>query len=849
MVFNKLFKKKNTPDNVGNPNVDLDSSTEVVNKIYLAFPELEGEPTFELENALTVGSQVGQAIIDDESVAPRHCTFTHTQDVISVMDHGSAEGTFINKKQIEPGRIFILQQKDKIKIGELKAEIQVQEVEIPIQVVEEIDDSDLDAETLERMQALASGQAPPPTPADEVTPPETPDVPDEDIPDLGDDTGELEEDMLLDDHSESDLTTSDLEVPAEEELDDLEDEIEKEVDEVEEQVEKTLANLSLEEKSMILSKAPKELKDREFDWDEDLENLTEEEIDERTRKILKATGGKVKLKAKKSSVREAANTFPRMLAMLVEVIIVVYLLKYLYPITQFKDALDKYPKIIWTQITNLTTQFVKPHYNLHAKVHVDKILKDVPAIEKMFIEAINFLVKNPEALAGIYLFIVIRLATPILFGVSIGQGMVGIKALGNFIVKRITGPIRELIGLITFPLIIFDLTALFSKRTLKEILSFSHLVSGSMGKTIFLTILWLILFILGYVFSPLIERGNIPKVIPVEVYPLNSEPVQLADLVTSKDLRLKGQLPEKIITFPKFVVAQKGKERKILSTYELINTDTGDQFNISRIRGVNLASLLSKGITGNYLAAWKYPEILKITNDVSSNNSNFKTSEVINLKKVLPELQSMLNGSFALSLETMQSHLIKHGPFLIGYLNFRESLLGLVEEPIKNIEVDEIGKTPFLILKNANAKNIYALSLASRKADLYKITLSKKNEIYKSVLENIGFSQMFEEDQEKINDFFGITDHLMKFTQLNKDKFQMLYENLFNESKLIMMSNDKFLIKNLRQSVESIVQFVELMENPEKDKFYQNISDLLKALKDEDKQFFGIKQVKAAKAY
>ena len=69
-------------------------------------------------------------------------------------------------------------------------------------------------------------------------------------------------------------------------------------DSEEDDVDSIVSNLSREEKSMIITRAPKELESLDEDWVENIEDLSEEEINERTRRILKASGGKKLLKIK-----------------------------------------------------------------------------------------------------------------------------------------------------------------------------------------------------------------------------------------------------------------------------------------------------------------------------------------------------------------------------------------------------------------------------------------------------------------------------------------------------------------------------------------------------------------------
>jgi pSer/pThr/pTyr-binding forkhead associated (FHA) protein len=853
MDFKKLFKRNKTPDIVGKDAQQLDIPTELVTKIYLVFPKLDGQPTYELESKLTIGSEVGDVVLDDESVAPKHCTFTHVQDVISLMDHGSLQGTLLNKKAVTPGRVFILQDKDKLKIGDLEARILIQEEEVPLEeeIAPEVSDEDIDPAAMQRMQASASGALPDLPKAQEAPTEEPPELVDSDVT-QDDATQDIEmptdlsadEDMpdipdLKDDDSNQDsIDNSDLVLDANDDEDDL----------LEEEVEKKPSLLArLFKKKAKGDEAQEEMSEAEITKltkQIELGKIKEKDLDAKTRRILKASGAKkMKVKAK-SSVPEASNTLGRVFALVLEVIIILFALTFLSGNKQFIDILDKYPAKIWAILVENFNKFGKVHYDQHAKVHVDKVLNDVPAISKAFAEVIEFVESHPQLLYGIYIFIVIRVVTPLLFGVSLGQAIIGIRSLGNFAVKRITGVFREFIGLFTAPLVILDFPALFSKRTFKEMLSFSHIATGSTMLTTILTFVWLFLFSGVYIAMPIIEKGVIPTPVPYEALDLKPVTIKLADDVTSKQLRAKGKLPENHIALPEFQVVQKDKKRLIQLAFKVLNIENGDFVIIKRKKEISLSDLLKKSIENNYLASWKYPEILKITHDASKVNKNFKQEEKLDVAKISPEIILLMKGAFGLSLETVHHHILLHGPFLKGYLNFKELISSMIDEKLSKVRLDYIGATPFMVLEGSNNKKITALSLNTRNANVYEFEVSKKGLSLDNFFEEMSFSESIEENKK--SDIFFLADGLMDIKNLGEDEFQLLYEVLFEYSKKIVMSKDKFINEQLEKSLSSILEFVQMMESDKKDKFYQNTSDMLKAIKDGEMSFFGIQDVKAA---
>jgi hypothetical protein len=91
-------------------------------------------------------------------------------------------------------------------------------------------------------------------------------------------------------------------------------------------------------------------------------------------------------------------------------------------------------------------------------------------------EWINSIQKDLEKFFPfIVLFYSLRIVSVLLTGVSPGQFCMGLKSHSNILWARVGGLLRTLIEVITMPLLIFDLTALFSRRTLKEFITFTGL--------------------------------------------------------------------------------------------------------------------------------------------------------------------------------------------------------------------------------------------------------------------------------------------------------------------------------------------------------------------------------------
>ncbi|MGE3609740.1 MAG: FHA domain-containing protein [Bacteriovoracaceae bacterium] len=139
-MLKKLLSRKQVPQNEGNFSHHRVQLKKVkIKKLFgIELANMEGAPIYDLTHQLTVGSEIGNIIIADPSVSPRHASFTLQDEVISVIDHGSVVGTLINGKKIPSGKNIILEENDVINIGDLEVKIKTRNESILEEDVPEI---------------------------------------------------------------------------------------------------------------------------------------------------------------------------------------------------------------------------------------------------------------------------------------------------------------------------------------------------------------------------------------------------------------------------------------------------------------------------------------------------------------------------------------------------------------------------------------------------------------------------------------------------------------------------------------------------------------------------------------
>lgn len=779
MDLKKLFKRDKAPNNIGKNESDESVSIGCVNKNYLVFPDLTGEPTYELTDVISIGSQVGDVVISDENLSPRHCTISIMQDVVSIMDHNSSTGTFINKKQISPGKILILQEKDKIKLGSLTV------------VINSVEEAVYD-ETRQQAPLESTAQL--------------------EVADLGSNSEQEPELNLLDNIIEDD---------------------DQDLGEVEAQ-DLTISDLNNNEL------------EQEEEQQAEPEKIEDEADDEKIRKTLKASGGQgLRDLSDKTLIFQAittpsTNILIRVIAVIIEILIIVLSFSLLASEDEFFNLLKVYPSKLLLIIT--------PYFNEYGAKYINQLLELEPALGVIWNEILDFFKSNEQVYFGLISYLVLRVSTTFIFSVSIGQALIGVKSSGNFIVKRIMGVLREIIGFITFPFLIFDLPCLFSKRTFKEIITFTHLLTPSKIKTFIISIFLILLLVLSYLLSPMFTNFDTKDSVPVnetsiqfKKSPLAKEDVE-RDNSKFLDLRI---LPKKnTAILPMFRVVQRKNKRKLIPTLKFLDLKSKKSINITKVKSFSLEKLLTHGVSSNFAAQLTHPRIVGVTKDIAKTNANFKQSSYTD-QKLISEIENIIKSSFKLSLLNIHNHVLKNGPFLKGYVNLRFHLETIIGSQITTVSSAQLGDSPFIIFQAGRGLTFFQIN--KKQVNLYEASTSRVKDLV-LMSSHIEWGNLNIEKTQQIRklSLISLIDELLAPTEKSVEFYQSSYELLFEESKRYITTDDKKLTILLKKSIKSLVSVIDNIPGSNKDKFTQNITDLLKAIEDNDKSFFGISEIKSA---
>lgn len=746
-MFKKLLSRWSTPKNDGIKEISPKLDRFRLEKVFqLQLSNMEGTPKYDLTHQLSIGSEIGNIVIADPTVSPRHATFIIQQDVISIIDHDSITGTIVNGTKIPVGKLIILDEADVIHLGNLEVRITTKSKSVPLE----------------------------PEPVPEPEP----------------------------------------EIPVFEEKAQLED---------------------VTSPAVVIHQKPK-----------------------------KPVVAKKKYKPKKKTSRRwrstyesySANSIVRLFAVISDLLISYGLLIIFMPFDEFREFLDFIPTT-FNEVVDIDWKSLW-----------DTLNEDFRFFGEMAEDLYTFFSSSFHFGPLFLMFLVVRLLSTLIFGVSISEFCLGMRAHGHALWNRFAGCIRVLIGIVTGPFLIFDLPAIVSKRTFKEFMTFTQVFVPSKLGTTLAILLFVPLSVAFALFAPLIQGLDTPRAIVVKeqlsqrvkVPPTAEAPEVTNVKITQSSSLFKMDLtyePDKVSILP-LVKFQGGQKKLNVSPgLEFLHKDTNTLIGLELFKRFNFRELLSLGLRANYFLVMKFPEIEKFVHTEDSilfrktNNEKDNlifANEVIALTKMALELD--INNALTVIKEQT--------PFVKSLIDYKSSLLALLEyKDVSEIGFVKLGNTIFMKVSYPRQKPFDLLiPLTKGEGRVLKVEFPSKevlpeasSRFYKYTMDETNWITPTTTSVAEIMTPFNVVDFLAEVDlskkTLDPQQAQALYGYVFEKSLTILKADNPAEYAAWKNSVASVFQFIEtLRKGPfELDevtlKLYQNLLDLSQALESKNTVFFG----------
>ncbi|WP_408095414.1 FHA domain-containing protein [Peredibacter sp. HCB2-198] len=722
-MLGKLFRRKSVPTNNG----ELDHAGAPrlrYKKVFeLQLSNMEDSPVYDLTHQLSIGSEIGNIVIADPSISPRHATFILQQEVISVIDHGSVNGTLVNGTKIPTGKYIILEESDVLQIGDLEVKI------IAKNVAEEIQEPE------------------------EVAVEETPDVPEE-------------------------------------------------IDKKKFNVKKQVKLISIE--------AP----------------------------------------------NYATNSLVRLVAVICDFLLAYSILVILHPFDEVRNFLDFIPTFVLS-IVEADWQGMW-----------EAFIVDYEFVGAMAEDAYTFFSNtlNPGPL--VVMFMLVRLVSTLIFGVSISELLLGVGSKGNIIWKRIGGGIRVLIGMITGPFLIFDLPAVISRRTLKEFLTFTHTFLISKLWAILGSLVLLPLLVAMALVSPLFQGLELPRAIAInekvdQRMKVRNRPESAATVVVAEDASKYLDLAltynaDELAVIPHFKFHGVRNKITLKNGLQFYQKDQQATVGFEVFKNFDLRELLGIGMKGNIFLYDKFPQIYNFVYSAENSNPAFKTKEnQVTQLAFANEMIEFIKMSFALDAENALEKMQTETFFIKGLIDFKASFLSLIEyKDFDKIGFIKIGNTIFMKISFMKQRPFDLLvPLMKGEGRIFKVNFEKKENLdavatkfYKYNLEKSNWNPEIKRSESEIMTALQVLDLFStpKLKDIQPEKAQALYGYYFEASSSVLSHGDPVLVEVWKRNVGSLVQLLEALPGASTSesiqKLLQNFKDLLDALETKNMEYFGNSQ-------
>lgn len=759
-MLGKLFKRKSVPKNDGNPASGIIEKQQYVKVFELELSNMEDTPVYALKHQLTIGSEIGNIIIADPSVSPRHATFILQQEVVSVIDHGSVSGTFINGKKIEAGKYIILEETDVVMVGDL---------EIRLKAGTEI-------------------------------------APIEEIP----------------------------EPPAEDEVEEVHEE-------------------------EPVSKKPSK---------ETIQNK-KEKIAFNAREHLNKNQKKKKAPIALTSVY-SANALLRVIAVASDLLLSYVVLEIFMPFDDFKAFLEFIP----AELSSLL--------GVEWAALWSAVMQDYAFVAEMLEDGYQFFSSTFHFVPLLITFILLRVASTFIFGVSLSEYALGIRYSGNGIWARIGGVLRVIVGIFTWPFIIFDVPAIVSRRTLKEFITFTNITNPSKFVSILGVILYVPLLVILVFVSPLLQGLEPPEPI------LINDRVEQRVKVRTAEVQGDGTSEAVAIEEPKlisdessslhFEISYESKNLTLIPNYKFqgqksklhltpsllfYQKDSQRAVEFEIFKRFDLKQLLAIGMKNNVMLFDKYPQIYSFVYEANTSSSFKKNKNPKAEITFANEFIKFTKTAFSIGPENAMDIMSEETFLIKGLVDYKASFLALIEyKDFDQIGFQKIGNMTFMKISYHKQKPFdLIIPLMRDEGIIYKVSFDKKegqgavaSKFYKFDLDRSNWMPEFDRRGTEVMSALEVIDLFsgdnLKGKLFIPERAQALYAYYFETSQAIVGSGDVVEKDLWKSKIGLLIKLIESVpsegakegEVDPKEKLLQNFRDLNDALENNNLEYLGVSQ-------
>lgn len=660
---------------------------------YLVLDVNGSSKKYPIDDHLIVGSEKGPIKLTGSTLSARHASLFSQEGVVSIMDHRSEYGTFLNGTKLVPGKMYVVLDEDEIKFGELSAKLAsgVKEVlpDLPPGVTPNLDLPDDEAAILEDNIATSSisikdvgtnaelefniGQAEQTKVGSSESAPPLPGV--KDLSELRSEvtlSGISRVDGEFPDEGTKEMNVNDLLKESKEGLPN--NQAQKRAEDLFKGNEES--NLKADDRSGLIdwnekTSILKRFKDRFMNKKED----EEESLSPKKTRVKVPKQKKVKVERS----FQTANALLRIFALLIDIIIT-----YIF-FDSIKLSLESagFFKLLEQEfMTSFTTL-------------LESYILNIPVLGSWIDVGSNAIL---TVLKAVIIFFLMRMIGSLIFGVSLGQFCLGMRGLGTGLGKRFKGFFRELIGAATTWVIILDLPTIFSKRSFKEALTGSMVCSAPALTSGLLIGIFLPFWIMMAMVLPLFENfESSPSYDAANL--TSSGPTNSREAITEPSKYFMMGIPENKDPFwmVPAINIKIASGKKILSPIiYFYHPELKEEVKWTIYKRVDMTSAISEAFKKNPLADKSFPMLANILKNEAIGTNLYQNMTEEEMLQVRLELIDFLNESLKVTASNLMNHVADFGPFVNSYVAMKKYLIRVMDFDKPTFEFIYIGDKVFL---------------------------------------------------------------------------------------------------------------------------------------------------------
>ena len=416
-------------------------------------------------------------------------------------------------------------------------------------------------------------------------------------------------------------------------------------------------------------------------------------------------------------------------------------------------------------------------------------------------------------------FAVLEIVSAFLLGASIPYFLMGIKSNDREVARRLKGTIRAIIGLVTLPLIIFDLPALVGKPTIKEVITRTRL-GVSTGVFIRLFSIFLIVIPLAGIclLSPFLL--DMEHITGLEVHDMvkrkmnrskNTRPVK--GRVNKFQLAVETELSNDLEFLPYFSTTKMIKEISP-ALMMLSNKKKRQAYLGNKSVKVDFKALVKGVYAIDPFFPMNYPILTTWVTIPDEDDVQLE------LKLFESEFEKLFRNSFSLTPPKYAEFISQTGPFPSGYLILRKKLLKALGAQIPHTAVfskSRLGRFTGLIPGQVGQyNNNFYISFKTIPPQLFEIKYSKDSKslarlMERDFLQNSVVGEMNGLPAEvpyNTFDMLNVVNDRLHMEETDSEVFNGIisyYSTRFTAAKSENKSyTEKYLLKSLRSLIKAL---------------------------------------------